>query len=55
LDIPTSFYKFLKFETIEKHLKTAAQYWAETGLRLQATGHGGLLHVIGRKAGWGTA
>jgi hypothetical protein len=29
---------FLEFKIIEKHLKTVAQYWAETGPRLQPTG-----------------
>jgi hypothetical protein len=44
LDIPTSFYEFLKFETIsefkiiEKHLNPRAQYWAEN--RPEATAHG---------------
>jgi hypothetical protein len=41
---------FLEFKTIEKYLKSIAQYWAETGLRLQPTGRGGLLRAVGRKA-----
>jgi hypothetical protein len=55
LDIPTCFYEFLnlkqfpKFKTIEKHLKTVAPYWAETGPRLQPTGRVGLLRTVGGK------
>jgi hypothetical protein len=58
LDIPRSFYEFLKFgtisgfKTIEKHLNPRA---AETGPRLQPTGRGGLLHAVGRKASWAMA
>jgi hypothetical protein len=58
LQVSTNFWslkQFLKFETIEKHLKTIAQYWAETGPRLQPTGRGGQLRAVGQKAGWATA
>jgi hypothetical protein len=46
---------FLEFKTIKKHLKTVAQYWVETGPRLQPTGRGGLLRAVGWKADWVTA
>jgi hypothetical protein len=42
--------QFLEFKTIEKHLNHRAQYWAETGLMLQPTGHGGLPHVVSRNS-----
>jgi hypothetical protein len=37
---------------LEKHLKSLAQYRAETGQRLEPTGRGGLPRAVGRNAGW---
>jgi hypothetical protein len=54
LQISTNFgilKQFLQFKTIEKHLNPWAQYWAETGPRLQPTGHGGLPRAVGRNSG----
>jgi hypothetical protein len=40
--------QFLKFKTIEKQLNPRAQYWAETGSRLQPTERGGLPRAVDR-------
>jgi hypothetical protein len=42
--------QFLLFKIIGKTIKFRAQYWAETGPRLQPTRRGGLLRAVGRKA-----
>jgi hypothetical protein len=39
--------QFLEFKTIEKNLNPLAQYWVETGLRLQPTGCGWLESRLG--------
>jgi hypothetical protein len=39
--------QFLEFKTIEKDLNPQAQYWAETGPRLQPTGCGWLESRLG--------
>jgi hypothetical protein len=40
---------------LEKDLKSPAQYQAETGMRLEPTGRGGLPRAVGRNAGWAMA
>jgi hypothetical protein len=47
--------QFLLFKTIRKMIKSPAQYWAKTSLRLQPTGRGVLPHAVGRKADWAMA
>jgi hypothetical protein len=42
--------QFLLFKTIRKTIKSLAQYWAETGPRLQPMGRGGLLCAVGRNS-----
>jgi hypothetical protein len=39
--------QFLLFKTIRKTIKSPAQYWAETGPRLQPMGRGGLPRAVG--------
>jgi hypothetical protein len=46
---------FCYLKQLENTIKFRSQYWVETGPGLQTTGHGCLLRMVGRKAGWATA